>query len=312
VIVTLTSATSRRGGIDSNGDGKAEVVVRNGDGSLFMGVLNAQNQLAFTPSIDPGPTHRVLGAGDFGGRGRSDLLLQEISTGLVKIWAGFDGPPDSEYPLRTVKAGWVVEAIADIDGDGKADIVWRYAVPGSPDSGVVFVWFMKGAQVDEIRYRGGAPLAWDLIGAVDLHGTGRNDMLWVSPANAIRSITALANRGYANELLGAVPAGYALVRAGDFSGDGKADLLFRNAAGKIRLWRMDGLTMQSEIDLPDTDPAWVFYAAGDMNGDGTMDIVFRKPDNGLVLWLMNKSTPQAPTVFSNAGVAPAGTFAIDP
>lgn len=316
--VTAYSATARGNGIDSNGDGAAEVVVRTGSGASFMATLNNQSQLTFSPSPDPGPNWKVLGAGDFGGRGRSDLLMQDTQSGMVKVWAGFQGPPDSEYLLRTVKPGWVVAAITDIDGDGKADILWRYySTPANPspnpdDNGVAFVWFMNGSAIDAISARGGAPVSWSLAGAADLHGNGRSDMVWVSPANAIRSITALPGRAFANELIGTVPAGYTLVRLGDFDGDGKADLLFRNAQGKMKLWLMNGITLKAEVNLPDSDPAFQIYSTGDFNGDGTRDIVFLRTDSTLLLWLMNAATPQAPTVILNAGTAPAGAAAIAP
>ncbi len=309
------SSTAVRGGIDSNGDGKAEVIVRTANGS-FLASLNAQNQLVFLPSIDPGPASDMLGAGALLNPHRSDLLLRDSFTGVVKVWAGFQGPPDSEYLLRTVKPGWVVTAITDIDGDGQADIVWRYLgsplnPPANPDDvGVVFVWFMGGTQVSEVKQRGGAPLGWQFGGAADLHGNGRSDLVWVSPAGAVRAITSLAGRNFANELIGTQPAGYTLQRVADFSGDGKGDLLFRNAAGKTKLWVMNGTEIDRVLDLPDADPGWTLFAAGDLNGDGCVDMVWKKPDNTLAVWLMNASALSSPTVINFAGTAPAGAAAI--
>ncbi|MBI3716729.1 MAG: hypothetical protein HY255_12120 [Betaproteobacteria bacterium] len=312
VFVTTISNTARAGGIDADGDGRAEIVVRAGGGNSFSATLDAHNQLVFQPATDPGAATRVLGAGDFAGVGHSDLLLQEIANGMVKIWAGFEGPPDGERLLRTVAASWQVEAIADVDGDGSADIVWRYTAPGTADNGVVFVWFMHGLQLGEVRYRGGAPLDWQLIGVGDLHGNGRGDIVWLSPTGQLRVLTALANRNYMNEAIAMVPAGYAVLRVGNFAGDGKAGLLLRNGAGKVRLWRMNGALVSSDIALPDTGPAWSFFATGDVDGDGTLDIVWKKADGSLVLWLMNKATPSSPLVVDPAGTVPAGAVAIEP
>ncbi len=315
-FVIATSSTARQGSTDANGDGKAEVVVRTSTGNSYSGTLNNQNKLVFTNSPDPGTGWTILGTGDFSGSGRSDLLMQETSTGTVKVWRGFEGPPDGEFILRTVKPGWVVAAITDIDGDGKADIIWRfYSTPANPspnpdDNGVVFVWFMNGTQVDQVAARGGAPVSWQYIGAADLHGNGRGDMIWVSPAGAIRCITALPNRAYVNELIGNLPTGYSLIKTGDFDGDGKADLLFRDAAGHVKLSTMNGIQLRTEYNLPDTSASWSLYALGDLNGDGTMDIVWLLPDGSLTLWLMSHNTPATPTVISNAGNAPAGASAI--
>jgi hypothetical protein len=304
-----------------DGDGRGEIVVRNvTTGVMSSAKLDATSKLAFTTLNDPGTNSRVLGVGDFGARGKSDLLFQNGTSGLVSFWIGFDGFVDSLRPLRTVKPGWNVEAVADLDGDGRTDIVWRFtSTPANPspnpnDNGVVFVWFMKDGVIDEVKNRGGAPVSWTLIGAADLRGVGSSDLIWVSPTNQIRSLTAQANRSFVNELVGTVPAGFTLTRLGDFDGDGKSDLLFRNQQGKLKLWIMNGITIVNQVDLPDSDAGfatWALFAIADLNGDGTVDLIFKKPDNTLLVWLMNKAAPQAPTVVDNAGVAPVGGVAVE-
>ena len=272
----------------------------------------------FRPTADGGAANRILGIGDFSARGKSDLALQDIKTGDVQLCINFDCFADSRPFVRNVKPGWMVEAIADLDGDGRTDIVWRFnSTPANPsknpdDNGVVFVWFMKDGVIDEVKQRGGAPVSWNLVGATDLHGNGMADLIYVSPTNQIRSLTALPDRKFVNELIGTVPTGFTLVRLGDFSGDGKSDLLFRNAQGKLKLWVMDGIRIVSQIDLPDSDATWELMAIADLNGDGNIDLVFKKPDSTLVVWLMNTGTPARPTVINNAGTMPAGTVAIDP
>ena len=317
-LVQPYSMLSRQGGIDVNGDGKGELMLRNADGS-FIGRLNSMTQqLLFTPITDVGAENRILGIGDFGGRGKSDLLLQDVVSGDVQFWMGFDGFVDSRRAVRNVKPGWNVEAVADLDGDGKTDIVWRFtSTPANPspnpdDNGVVFIWFMNDGVISEVKHRGGAPLSWSLIGAADLHGSGMADLIYVSPTMQIRSITALANREFINEAIGTVPVGYTLARLADFTGDGKSDLLFSNPQGKLTLWVMNGINIQSQIDLPPVDPSWILLAIADLNGDGTTDLVFKKPDDTLVVWLMNASAPSSPTVITNAGAAPAGAVAVEP
>ena len=330
---TPFATTALHQGIDPIGDGKGKLLVSIGpragsvsnakanldNASLLLGAYDPMTkQIIFSATPDPGSNRRILGVGDFGGRYRSDLLFQDIDTGLVTFWVGFDGLVDNQRAVRTVKQGWVVDAVADLDGDGRSDIVWRYVgsplnPPTNPDDvGVVFVWFMKDGVIDQVKPRGGAPLDWTLVGAADLRGVGTADLIWVSPSGQIRSLTAQANRSFVNELVGSVPAGYTLTRMGDFDGDGKADLLFRNAQGKLKLWSMNGSSIASQVDLPDSDAGWNLYAVADLNGDGTMDLIFKKPDNTLVVWLMNKAAPASPTVIDNAGKLPIGAVNIDP
>jgi hypothetical protein len=327
------ATTALHQGIDPVGDGRGRLLISIGasagsgsggkatlpNGSLLLGAYDpVSKQITFSATLDPGPNRRILGVGDFGGRNRSDLLFQDIDTGLVTFWVGFDGFVDNQRLVRTVKPGWVADAVADLDGDGKSDIVWRYVgsplnPPTNPDDiGVVFVWFMKDGVVDQVKARGGAPLNWTLVGAADLRGVGTSDLIWVSPGNQIRSLTSQVNRSFVNELIGNLPDGYTLTRLGDFDGDGKADLLFRNAQGKLKLWTMSGINISRQIDLPDSDATWSLYAIADLNGDGTMDLIFKKPDNTLVIWLMNQASPAMPTVIDNAGSLPSGAVNIDP
>ncbi len=308
------SLLSRRGGIDTDGDGRGEILVRSGD-VLLSGKLNAQNQISLTAVAAPGAGNRVLGVGDFGARGKSDLLLQDVASNDVGIWTNFDSFADSRRAVRGVKAGWVVDAVADLDGDGRSDIVWRYTgvSPNPDDTGVVFVWFMNDGVVTEVKQRGGAPLSWSLVGAADLHGGGMADLIFVSPANQVRVLTALPNRQFVNEpVVGrAVQAGYTLTRLADFNADGKADLFFENGAGLMEIWTMNGRTVQGWIDLA-VPATWKVFAIADLNGDGTADIVFKKPDNTLAVWLMSAANPLAPTVIVNAGAVPADAVAVEP
>ncbi|NJR71966.1 MAG: hypothetical protein HC782_02265 [Gammaproteobacteria bacterium] len=120
----------QQGGIDSDGDGFGEVLIRRNSTSMLGRFSVTDNKLVFVNAPDPGASMRILGIGDFGARGRSDLLLQNSATGDTRFWINFDGFVDSLRLLRNVKPGWVVEAVADMDGDGRSDIVWRYV--GSP------------------------------------------------------------------------------------------------------------------------------------------------------------------------------------
>lgn len=313
------SRVVKQGGIDVDGDGRGEVLIRVANSAALLGKYDQTRQrLLFAQVDDPSGSQRLLGVGDFGGRTRSDLLMQDVASGDVRYWLNFDGSVDGVRAMRNVKPGWVVEAVADMDGDGKSDIVWRYV--GSPlnpptnpnDVGVVFVWYMNRDNVDTVRPRGGAPLGWSVLGAADLRGNGLADLIWISPAGQVRSATSNASRSFVNELIGNIPAGFTATRLADFDGDGRADILFRNQAGKLKLWSMNGIRIARNIDLPDSDPLWELFAIADLNGDGTVDIVFRKPDNTLVLWLMNGTSPAMPTVIDNAGGVPVGAVNIEP
>lgn len=308
------STTPRRDGTDMDGDGRDDVLVFAGN-TVYRAPLDSQGRLNFSPMGLSLAGRRVLGVGDFAGRGRMDILFQEIASGDVKIWrpdAALGQSAGKELFVRNVKSGWVVKAVADIDGDGRSDIVWRYITPDSPDSGVVFVWYMADNVVTDVRARGGAPLDWMLVGATDLNGDGMWDLVWVSPKRDIRAIIAKPEKAFVNQLVGTVPEGYTLSRLADFSGDGKGDLLFRGTSSQTRVWVMNGVAMQTAIDLPANDGLFELFAIADINGDGAADILWRRADNTLVAWLMNPAALQTPVMVDPLGQTPVGAQAIKP
>ena len=327
---------SRRGGIDIDGNGKSAIVVRSASAQLQVARL-FNNQFQFSALQDPGPSYRLVGVGDFFRSGKSDLAFQNMTQGTfgdIKIWRGFS--PSNEVFWRQVKQVWDVQAGGDLDGDGFGDLVWRYVVTDSPDTGVSYIWFTNGSAVTQVRKRGGAPLNWTLLGAADLNGDGAADMVYVSPANQARALMATANRTCANVLIGNIPTNLKALKLADFTGNGRGDILVRdNSTGLVSLIALNasGLSLPTYTGLPDdqnasctssalqvtsttlpiltADPSWQFYAAGDFNGDGIMDVVWKRTDGTLTLWLLNDNGA-APTVIANAGSSPSGFVPVQP
>ena len=153
---------------DLDGDGKADIVYRNtsppgntssGDvsGSLMNGLMVKVRWVGdhYKPGV---PLEWVIaGVGDLDGDGKADIVYRNTSTGdvsgslmnglMVKVgWVGDHYKPG--VPLE-----WVIESVVDLDGDGKADIVYRNtSTPGNTSSGVVSASLMNGLVV---RYVGG-------------------------------------------------------------------------------------------------------------------------------------------------------------
>ena len=314
-VMAVHNVCTAQTGVDLVGDGRSEIAMRSATGQLLSGRL-VNSQFQFSLKADPGVNFRVLGVADFDGDGKSDLAYQDKSqgdTGEVRIWPDF--VIANSLLLRTVKRTWDVQAVGDLDGDGYADFVWRYLgfTPDRPDdTGVSYIWFTNGRSVTQVRKRGGAPLNWKLIGALDFNGDGADDMVYVSPDHQVRLLMATPDRTCANVSGGTIPPGFSVVKLGDFTGSRLGEIVIRNAeTGQVGMMQIDttGLTLPAPTANPDdpnapctpstlsatvtlyifanAPPGWQFYAAGDLNGDGKTDIVWLRPDGSLTVWLMN-------------------------
>ena len=70
---------------DFNGDGFADILWQNDDGSVAVWEMNGTNLIGSGVVGNPGPSWHAVGTGDFNGDGHSDILWQN-STGEVGIW----------------------------------------------------------------------------------------------------------------------------------------------------------------------------------------------------------------------------------
>jgi probable HAF family extracellular repeat protein len=114
---------------DLNGDGKPDLVVANGNSFSTDSVLLGNGDGTFQPqtTVFVGESHQVV-IGDLNGDGKPDLVNANSNSGTVSVSLG-NG--DGTFQPRTTYAvepgfggsGPIAVAIADLNGDGKPDLV---------------------------------------------------------------------------------------------------------------------------------------------------------------------------------------------
>jgi hypothetical protein len=200
----------------------------------------------------------IVGVGDFDGNGKSDLLWRNLSTGQNSIWLLDSNQVQSGSGLITEIAdlNWKVAGVADFNGDGRSDILWRNDVIGQSS-----VWLMNGGTTGagsgstflqmNSSYRAAA------VG--DFDGDGKADIIWrhTSTGQNIMWLMDGTNTLAGSGEMPAVPdTAWSAVASGDFNGDGREDIIWRNdTTGDTSVWMLNGATFASGSGYFGTIPA---------------------------------------------------------
>jgi len=141
----------------------------------------------FTGTQNPGPTWHVVGTGDTDGDERAGILWQNNNGALV-LWENATFPGNT-FTFRTVAAlpsvdaSWHVKGMADLSGDGRADIVFQN------DSGAVATWEMGGGAgttvtaVNLVNLNPGP--SWHIVGLRNIDADGQADILFQNDNGAV-------------------------------------------------------------------------------------------------------------------------------
>jgi hypothetical protein len=279
-----------------------------------------------TSTFSTGSSPQDAAIGDFNGDGNADIVTASYGTGQVSILLN-DGSGSfgtvtqftvSPYTSAEASYGPRAVAIADFNGDGKADIVTAnndYFVGGMPGSVSILLGDGAGSFGAATRLSVGSPYPVD-VAIGDFNGDGKAD---IASLNSYYKEVAI--------LLGDGSGGFALqptrvpvgsnprsVAIGDFNGDGKADFATANYSGNsvsIALGNGDGSFSTPTAVTVGTQP--ISVAFGDFDGDGKADFATANlGGNSVSIALGNGdgsfSTPTAVTVGTRPYEVAIGDF----
>lgn len=178
LIATLASPWVVAGTGDFNNDGPTDILWRNtATGDSVVSFLVSGN-IVFSQFIVnlPAPWS-VAGVGDFNNDGRADILWRNTATGASVIsLMNSNGTSilSSTFVANLSLASWPQAFVADFNGDGRKDILWRSATGDA----VVSLIAASGASISssQLLVTLGSPWALSLLG--DFNSDGRSDVLW--------------------------------------------------------------------------------------------------------------------------------------
>lgn len=224
------------GTADLNGDGKADMLLRNDNGAIFdlLGTANG----GFTNNGDASfvsvaTSWHVAGTGDFNGDGRDDILWRNDNGTIYDMLGTANGgvTNNGDQSSITVGTAWHVAGIGDFNNDGRDDILWRN------DNGAIFD--MLGTSTGGFVNNGdnssvNMPTSWHVAGIGDFNGDGFDDILWRNDSGAIYDMLGRANGAFVSNGDNSsvnVDNSWHLASVADFNGDGRSDILWRNDSG---------------------------------------------------------------------------------
>ncbi|MHC4086551.1 MAG: FG-GAP-like repeat-containing protein, partial [Planctomycetota bacterium] len=234
---------------DVNGDGKAELLARSGNGMQTYKFNSAGNSWDLVASGNP-KYYSTIQTGDVDGDGKAELLARsgsgmqtykfnsagnswELVASGNPAWSDAEGWGYEKY-YSTIQTG-------DVDGDGKAELLAR--------SGI-------GMQTYKFNSAGNS---WDLVAS--------SNPAWSDAA------------GWDQEKY------YSTIQTGDVDGDGKAELLVRSSIG-MQTYKFNSAGNSWEL-LASGNPDWSdaggwdqekYYSTiqtGDVDGDGKAELLAR-------------------------------------
>ena len=256
-------------------NGSASVLLGNGDGSL-------EGERAFNTA---GNDSQYVAVGDLNGDGNLDLVTADVcpssnnchNDSVSVILGNGDGTfqaPQS-YLSGGVPGGVSVN-IADLNGDGKPDLLVTNACDDANCDGTISVLLGNGDgsfQAEQTYASGGEDAIASAV--ADFNGDGKLDVVTSNGKSA--TLGVLLGRGDGSfQAAQTYSSGATMPRpvaVGDFNGDGKTDIVVAGSGFVgVLLGNGDG-TFKPAVTYSSEPSTAIAMAIADLNKDGKLDLV---------------------------------------
>jgi hypothetical protein len=268
---------------DLNGDGLADlaatvsVVGSVEDYRLLVLAQGPDGQLTTPPQTlalrgNLGCIPRTLALGDLNGDGRLDAAVGLGACGLEVFLQNAQGGLEPGLPVAGTDAHQI--RVADMDGDGRADIVGIGFASGSAT-----VWRQRPGGGFDATAHAVAHGGFGDLSIGDVNSDGLPDIVVASgqgTAHALAVLRQLAGGSFGAVSYHALPDGLhaRAVAVGDLDGDGRHDVAFsHNAEPAVSLLRQNALGQLVAWTSLTLGHAGVGLEVADIDGDGRQDLV---------------------------------------
>ncbi len=284
--VTYDQTWRLAGNADLNGDGIRDLTYTR-DGAIRVLTIGQQNNKTATVEADreftfastkfgslngqaarPLAGWELVGVEDMTGDRQADFVFYSRGLDRTVIWTtNLAGQiVDGGYVTSDARPGgqetgapnaWNVQALADFNGDGQNDILWRNT------AGVVVLWAMNGTKLDAAKsgLLPNVPTNFQVKGIGDFNHDGIQDLIWRDQTSGVNRVWAFGVNGRPTEVdLLAAPSQWEIGAIGDTNSDGFDDIIWRNnQENNVVIWAFK----EGQLSLPDSGYVLNYLPGGD-------------------------------------------------
>jgi hypothetical protein len=307
---------------DLNDDGKPDIITANASGNSISVLKNISTpgNLSYQQKVDllAGPNTRRTVTGDLDGDGKPDVVAMNANSGnasTISVFLNTSTGSTISFGAKTDYStgnGTQGVAIADMNGDGKPDIITT-----SGNSGFFSIFlntstpgnFKLAPKVDFTNLNHA-----DEIVVADIDGDKMPDIIVSEFSNNSISVYRNTSNGGNLQLGSRIPFSVGTypsnIEVADMNGDGKLDVILRcYTATTVVLKNTSSpgyINLQQAYDFATTN--FSNGSVSDLNGDGKPDICFGRTSSGNISLVENKYTVASTPLFGSTVDFWPGTF----
>lgn len=287
---------------DLNDDGKPDLIIVNSVGNSISILKNNNTASTFSfnarTDYSTGPDPKRVAIGDLDGDGKPDIVVANFNSGNASTISVFRNTSTNGIISFASKADYVTGngsigvAIADMNGDGKPDVI-----VSSGNSGIFSIFknitFSSGTISLAPKQDFTSLNHGDNITVADLDMDGKPDLVTSNFSNASISIFRNSSTGgnfsFDAKIDYAAGANPSYITAGDLDSDGKIDLALSNyTSGSISLYKNNSsIGAISFGPKQDYNLGVTSISIADLNGDGKPDLCTGRGQTGIASIIEN-------------------------